>query len=300
MGAAVIDAHVHVDIHNLLWWQRFGAEVAGDPRRRAAALQREMSEAGVTVALAMGRRPESNDDPLGIAGTLEVARFVPGVYPIGVADHTRTEPEFLRRVEQELAKGRVKALKAYVGYTPAGPDDPGYRRYYELAARYNLPVFIHTGDTPVPGSKVRFAHPLLVDDVAVDFPEVRFILAHFGNPWFADAAEVIYKNHNVWADLSGWLFGDRDFFAAPANARMLARLVDKVTDAIEYTEKPDRILFGTDWPIVPIKPYHDLVQRIVPEQFWPRVFTENARELFGLAEPGAAPAPADMERSHDL
>ena len=42
--------------------------------------------------------------------------------------------------------------------------------------------------------------PLLVDDVAVDNPDVKFVMAHFGNPWLIDAAEVIYKNDNVWAD----------------------------------------------------------------------------------------------------
>lgn len=281
----MIDAHVHVDLRNPIFLQRLGADVASDPRKMADALRKDMDEAGVTTALAMPRRPESDDDPLGISGTLAVARHLPGLRLVGLADHTRVDPGHLGRVEAELARRRVVALKAYVGYSPAGPDHPGYRPYYELAARYNLPVFVHTGDTPVPGSKVRFAHPLLVDDVAVDFPEVRFILAHFGNPWFTDAAEVVYKNRNVWADLSGWLFGGEDFFAAPSNARMLGRLADKVADAIEYTEKPYRILFGTDWPLVPIKPYRDLVRRIVPEEHWPRVFGENARELFALAEP---------------
>ncbi len=46
-----------------------------------------------------------------------------------------------------------------------------------------------------------------MDEVAVDFPGVRFVLAHFGNPWLIDAAEVLFKNANVWADLSGLFVG---------------------------------------------------------------------------------------------
>lgn len=55
---------------------------------------------------------------------------------------------------------------------------------------------------------MRQAHPLLVDDIAVDFPKVKFVLCHLGNPWFQDAAQVLYKNDNVYADISGLTLGD--------------------------------------------------------------------------------------------
>jgi predicted TIM-barrel fold metal-dependent hydrolase len=53
-----------------------------------------------------------------------------------------------------------------------------------------------------------------MDEVAVDHGDVRFVLAHLGNPWLIDAAEVIFKNPNVWADLSGLLVGTAEQFQA--------------------------------------------------------------------------------------
>ena len=156
----------------------------------------------------MGRLDPPRSDPLGIAGILRLAGLVPGLHAIGAIDPTRTSPAHLRAVEQVLKSGKVKALKAYLGYLHHGPDSSGYLPYYELAETYKLPVVFHTGDTYSTTAKVRFAHPLRVDDVAVDHPEVRFVLAHFGNPWLVDAAEVVYKNDNVWADLSGLIVGD--------------------------------------------------------------------------------------------
>ncbi|MDA8116361.1 MAG: amidohydrolase family protein [Actinomycetota bacterium] len=284
---AVIDAHLHVDLLNPAFLKRLSPDVVGSPRNMAEALGKEMAESGITQALAMGREQGTDEDPLGIRGTLEVARFVPGLHPVGVADCCRTDSAHLGRVEQELRQSRVKALKVYAGYTPAGPDNATYWPYYQLAGRYGLPVIIHTGDTPVAGAKVRFAHPLLVDEVAVEFPAVRFVMAHFGYPWLADAAEVVYKNDNVWVDLSGLLMGDRDFFEDPDRAKMLGKLAERVAEAVDYMGKPERILYGTDWPLVPMISYRDFIRRIIPEGSWPKVFQKNACELFDLAESGA-------------
>ena len=94
----------------------------------------------------------------------------------------------LDRVEDILKKEKVKAFKAYLGYLHHGPDSPRYGPYYELAARYKVPFIFHSGDTYSHLAKVKFAHPLLVDEVAVDHPKVQFVIAHVGNPWLTDAA----------------------------------------------------------------------------------------------------------------
>ena len=182
-----------------------------------------------------------------------------------------------------LSMGRC-ALKAYLGYHHFGPESPEYAPYYPLAARFGLPVIFHTGDTYSRRAKVKFAHPLRVDEVAVDHPDVRFVMAHVGNPWLIDAAEVIYKNDNVWADLSGLLVGDESDFDEWARDGTLDAVAEAVRDAFDYTERPDRFLFGSDWPLAPLRAYRDFARRIIPEGDWPAVCEANARALFSLAE----------------
>src|SRR5947208_3489440 len=187
--ALMIDTHVHVVPPGLPGVGPLGLRPEGGAAEVAARLRDEMAAAGVGQALAMGAWNAGPDDPLGVNETLQLARAVPGLHAVGVADPLRNDPDHLRRVEAVLASGQVKALKAYLGYLHYPPDHPGYVPYYELAGRFKLPVVFHTGDTYSPQAKVRFAHPLLVDDVAVDHPNVRFVLAHVGNPWLIDAAE---------------------------------------------------------------------------------------------------------------
>src|SRR5262249_23311788 len=148
-----------------------GPALALPPAERAAVVRAQMREGGITLALGMGRLDGDEGDPLGIAETLALAEEVPGLYAIGAMDPRRTEPEHWRAVERELKAGRVKALKGYLGYLHYGPEHAGYRAYYELAERYRIPVIFHTGDTWSPRAKLKYAHPLGVDEVAVDHPQ---------------------------------------------------------------------------------------------------------------------------------
>jgi predicted TIM-barrel fold metal-dependent hydrolase len=230
----------------------------------------------------MGSCRTTDDDPLGIGATLQLAEQVPGLHAIGVADPLRSDPDHLRRAERAIATGRVRALKCYLGYSQFGPDHLGYRPYYELAERQQIPVIFHTGDTYSPRARLRLAHPLPIDDVAVDHPKVRFVLAHFGNPWLTDAAAVVYKNINVWADLSGLVVGDASTFTAEERSESLHELGLALRRAFIYAERPNRFVYGSDWPLIPMAPYRDFLRALLPEACHDLVFEENARMLFRL------------------
>jgi predicted TIM-barrel fold metal-dependent hydrolase len=279
----MIDMHIHAVPPGLPGVGRLDAIEDRPPEAVAALLRAEMQAAGVTHALGMGRWDAGPDDPLGIAGTLAVAASAPGLHAIGIADPTRADRQHLRRVEAVLATGRVRALKAYLGYLHHAPADAGYRPYYELAARFGLPFIFHTGDTYSPRAKLKYAQPLLVDEVAVDHPDVSFVLAHLGNPWLLDGAEVVYKNANVWADLSGLVVGPAETFTDAANRDVLADLAAAVQRAFRYAERPDRFLYGSDWPLAPMVAYRDFIRSLLPAAHHAAVFEENARQLFRLA-----------------
>lgn len=290
----IIDAHIHVVDPRLP-----GVPLKSGPApeyvpfdeqdktRVARAIRDEMAAAGITQALCMPRFDNGPDDPLGVNETLMVAALVPGLHTIGIADPTRTHKGHFDRVRQVLDEGKVKAFKGYLGYLHHGPESPNYRPYYEIAADYDIPVVFHTGDTYSHMAKVKYAHPLRVDEVAVDHPRTKFVLAHVGNPWTIDAAEVLYKNNkaeraNVWTDLSGLLVGTLEQFQAYEKAGVTDKVVARIRDAFVYAERPDRFLFGTDWPLAPFAPYRDFVRKIIPAEYHQAVFHDNARDLFRL------------------
>ncbi len=277
----MIDVHLHVAPPNLPGVGSLAGTLRLRPEVIAAALKQEMKAAGVTHAFAMGEWNVGDDDPLGLRRTLAIAEHVPGLKPIGICCPKRgDQPDHLKRVEEELARGRVVALKCYLGYLHYEPAHANYRRYYELAAHFKVPVVFHTGDTYSPEAKLKYAHPLGVDEVAVDHPKTKFVLAHLGNPWTVDAAEVIYKNLNVWADLSGLVVGDGLVPVEGEHHDALNDIANRVRTAFRYAERPNRFLFGTDWPLIPIAAYAEFIRQVIPAVHHAQVFDENARLVF--------------------
>jgi predicted TIM-barrel fold metal-dependent hydrolase len=292
-GGPVIDTHIHVVSPELPGIKSLPPEVLklyeGPRADMVAHLVEEMKQANLEYAFGMGRLGGPPADPLGIAGTIALATSIPGLRAIGVADPRHTEPAHLKAVQAQIEANRDKivALKAYLGYLHFGPEHPNYVPYYELAKKYDLPVIVHTGDNWSTTAKVRYAHPLRMDEVAVDHPDVRFVLAHFGNPWLIDAAEVLFKNPNVWADLSGLFVGNKKEIADllsqaknPDSANGL--IISDLKKAIGYVADPKKFIYGSDWPLAPMASYRRLIESIIPEEHHIAVFRANAKEVFKI------------------
>lgn len=277
----MIDVHIHVAPPNLPGVGPLSPGLRASVENVARVVREQMHAAGIKQAAAMGVWDAGPDDPLGVKRTIEIAGGVKGLYAIGIADPKRTDADHLRRAEAQIRSGQVVALKAYLGYLHQFANDPGYRPYYELAERFKLPVFFHTGDTYSAFAKLKFAHPLTIDEVAVDFPNVNFVLCHVGNPWTVDAAEVVYKNINVWTDLSGLLVGEEEDFKDESYRDARRDVVERIRLAFRYAERPNRFLYGSDWPLAPMPAYAAFIREAIPADFHDLVFTENARTLFG-------------------
>jgi predicted TIM-barrel fold metal-dependent hydrolase len=286
-----IDVHVHVCQTRVPGLKPIPEEVSrlmdGPPEGMARRLNEELKSGSISTAFGMGQLDAGQDDALGIEAVLRVAKYVPGLMVIGVADPRRIDPGHLVAVERQIERERdkLRAFKAYLGYLHFGPDHENYRPYYRLAAKYNLPVIFHTGDNWSTKAKLKYAQPLLVDEVAVDHPDVRFVMAHFGNPWLIDAAEVIYKNENVWADLSGLFVGDakvmHDLLKTVDNRDSASGLViADLRKSFTYTGRPDRFLYGSDWPLAPMEAYRRLIEACIPKEYHAAVFQKNAQALF--------------------
>ncbi|MFM8270516.1 MAG: amidohydrolase family protein [Pseudomonadota bacterium] len=188
------------------------------------------------------------------------------------------ENDTVKKVEKGIKEGRFQCIKVYLGYVPKWATDPFYRGFYRLAQKYQLPVVFHTGDTYDKMAKVKYADPLQIDELAVEFPKVKFVIAHMGNPWFNSAAEVVYKNENVFVDVSGLILGD---ISQMTDENIEEVIIKPVKWFYAYVENPKKFLYGSDWPLVEMRSYIELMKKIIPEKDWQGFFHDNAREVFG-------------------
>lgn len=236
----LIDCHVHLNNYT---------ENPGRPsRENVQDLFEQMAEHGIDHAVVLTSYKTNVDRP-SVEEVLEILAADPRttvVEGLQWRSETRTD---LFRMEERIRDGLVKGIKLYPGYDKYAINDPSLESVFRIAAKHDVPVMIHCGDTYARDAKVRQAHPLLVDDVAVDYPDVRFVICHLGNPWFQDTAEVLYKNDNVYADISGLTLGG-------FTNEFERYLVQRVKDMILYMGDPGtQIMYGSDWPLVAMGPY---------------------------------------------
>jgi predicted TIM-barrel fold metal-dependent hydrolase len=216
-----------------------------------------------------GRPQYSND---------EVADFAAANADVAIAFasiNPNRGAEGVREARRLVTSGRVRGLKLHPPLQQFVPDDRAAYPLYEVFAEARLPVLFHTGHsgigTGMPGGggvRLKYGHPMPIDDVAVDFPEMPIILAHPSFPWQEEAISICLHKPTVYIDLSGW----SPKYFPPV-------LVQYANTLLKH-----KVLFGSDYPLItPDRWLADLDKAGIREDVRPLILKENALKLLGLA-----------------
>ncbi len=183
----------------------------------------------------------------------------------------------------ELARREIRRIKE-LGLHGIGELNPARQHFYpndqrfyplwEEAEAQGLPILFHSGyaaagsGTPGGGGvKLKYCQPLLLDDLAADFPDLRIICAHPSWPWTAESLAIARHKPNFYIDLSGW-----------APKYFPEELVQQVNSMI-----PDKALFGSDAPSLPLDRWlRDFEALPFKPEVRQKIMLENAKRLFGL------------------
>lgn len=174
----------------------------------------------------------------------------------------------------------LRGVKLGANYQNFDPFDVRALAIYERAQRYGLPLMLHQGTSPVRAAPIRHAHPLLIDELAIRYPELTVIMAHVGHPWQVETCVVIRKHPNVYADLSANFYRPFSFW-------------EQMVKACEWGVT-DKILFGTDFPVTTVQETIDHLYRVndivegtnlprVPEAVIDGIVHRDSLGLLGLA-----------------
>jgi hypothetical protein len=275
----IIDAHIHFS--RIVCFQETAEKESGCDYS-FTGLQTELARNNVRAAVGMGLKETSRfgfpdqaaSNPMGFDMSdswPEELYFCPGINPHELSDSS------LERIAKALQHPKAVGIKIYSGYYHFPVNDPIYAPIYELAVQFNLPVVIHSGDTFSDRGLLKYSHPLAIDELAVTHRRNIFVIAHMGDPWVKETAEIVRKNPNVWADISGLLVGSRTYFQEMGNEPLV---LNEFRHALIYAMSWDKILFGSDWPLAPVDAYLDFVESIVPEKHLENVLGKNALNIF--------------------
>lgn len=145
------------------------------------------------------------------------------------------DPGVMDELERSRAELGLSGIKMGANYQIFDPLEARALAIYHAAERLGLPILFHIGTSAVRKAPIRYAHPLVVDEIAMRYPELRIVMAHLGHPWTVDTAVVVRKHPHVYADISGLFYRPYTFYEAMIKATEWNIL--------------DKILFGSDYPI---------------------------------------------------
>jgi hypothetical protein len=281
---AAIDVHVHIEVdghgHHSMDDELLAASAkyfrASHNRTPAlaeiAGLYRELNMAAVVftvdAATETGHQAISSEE---IA--TQAAEHSDVLIPFGSVDPRRGADAVAQA--RSLARDYgVKGFKFHPTLQGFAPNDPAFYPLWAEIESLGVPALFHTGQTGIgaglPGGrglKLRLSDPMLVDDVAADFPALTVILAHPSVPWAASSVSIATHKSNVYIDLSGW---SPKYFPA-----------DLVRAANSYLQ--DKVLFGTDYPLLtPERWLRDFDALGFKPEAKAKILKSNAVKLLGL------------------
>jgi len=233
----VIDFHVHIGrkehwkegVHAYQkssgseYYDRY--EELTDPAKFALYLQ----EAGIEKAVIL---PEISPITTGVVPNEYVLEFCQGIDVF--VPFCTVNPPLVADPGDEFKKYigmGARGLKLYPSYNYFYPNARELYPVYEIAEKSELPVLVHTGSSIFQGSKIKYAEPIHLDEVAVDFPGLKLLMAHGGRGFWYDQAFFLSRIHpNLYLEISG---------LPPKNL---------LTYFPEMEKNIDKMVYGSDWP----------------------------------------------------
>jgi predicted TIM-barrel fold metal-dependent hydrolase len=175
---------------------------------------------------------------------------------------------------QRLIAAGARGFKLHPPLQLFEPNDRRIYPFYEIVEAARLPVIFHTGHSGIGtgmrgggGVRLKYGNPMLIDDVAVDFPDLPIVMAHPSFPWQDEAISVCLHKAQVYIDLSGW---SPKYFSPT-----LVRYAD--------TLLREKVLFGSDYPMItPDRWLKDFAALPIRDDVRPLILKENAARLLGL------------------
>ena len=289
----VIDAHVHI-----VPWERMFPDavermaMGRDDLERVQALCHDphrliahMDECGIEkMALINYITPEvvGFTEEVNVFSANMARHYPERLIPFGGVD-PRRHKDVAAHMDYLLGELKLRGIKihpphqffranAYLNGDPSTlPSVAGLRglaTVYEKCIEYNVPVMFHTGTSIFPRARNKYGDPMDIDDVIVDFPELKVILAHGGRPlWMDTALFLLRRSKNVFLDISS---------VPPKNLLNYFPWLERVAD---------QAMFGSDWPGPMVmdlgKNVEDFYALPLSEETKRKVLRETAERLFG-------------------
>ena len=188
---------------------------------------------GVSYAVVLPEYAPATSSFVSTEEVLEYCRGQDGLLPFASLN-PNTHPDLATRLEFYVKDCEVRGLKLLPSYQFFYPNEARLYPLYGKAQELRIPVVFHVGSSIFKGTRIKYCDPIYLDDVAVDFPDLKIVMAHSGRGFWYDQCFFLSRLHkNIFMDITG---------LPPQNL---------LNYFPELEKNGEKVIFGSDWPPMP-------------------------------------------------
>lgn len=256
----IIDSHLHLP-------KRAEGKTLADSKQE---LLRVLEECRVDYGIVIPDNVPSSE----IGSLDEVLSLVENgkhLFVMGTINIRKDKESHIQKLDRLFRTERIVAVKIFPGWEPIFPSDRRLTPVYELCVKHDLPIVIHTGGR----KQGKYNDPKFIVKIADKHPKLKIVIAHYFFPRVEYCHNITRPYENIYFDTSG--LADDEVIAVTG--------LEKIKDTLTLTarERPNNVVFGTDYAGCSIRKHIDLIESLgLSNEFKEMIFFRNSIRLFRL------------------
>lgn len=264
----IIDSHVHVSLYN---------DNAKNLQEAFGLFLREMEKNGISGAIIIPDNVEGSDSIADLNKAIELVGERKNLFLLGSPQIIQRGSSELEKYQNLLEDEKIKGIKFFPGHDPYYPTDERCLPYYELCQKLDVPVLFHTGENSGDSECAKWNDPKYIVEVTKKYQKLKVIITHYYWPKMDYCYEITKDIPNIYFEMAA--MADEEVVEKSGGMEKIREILQKT-----ITGRPDKVIFGTDWPMCKIEEHIELVKSLgLGEKIEEKVFSGNVKRIYKLA-----------------
>jgi len=264
----IIDSHIHISTYG---------DNAKNLNESFMLFLKEMKKNDLSAAIIIPDNIEGSEGIVDLEKAIELIGDRKNLFILGSPQIIQRGSSELEKYRKLLEEEKIKGIKFFPGHDPYYPTDERCLPYYELCEKLDVPVLFHTGENSGDSECAKWNDPKYIVEIAKKYPKLKVIITHYYWPKLDYCYEITKDIPNIYFET-----------AAMADEEVIEKSggMEKVKEILKKTivDRPDNVIFGTDWPMCKIEEHIKLVKSLgLEKETEEKIFRDNAIEIYKLS-----------------
>lgn len=263
----IIDAHLHISLFE---------DNAKNLEDAFMLLLKDMNNNKINYAIII---PDNIEKLPNIADLKKAIKLIKGhknIFLLGSPQIIQRGSSEIKKYEKLIKNKIIKGIKFFPGHDPYYPINKKCFPYYELCQKLDVPVLFHTGENSGDGKCAKWNDPKYIVKIAKKYPKLKVIITHYYWPKLDYCYKITKNIPNIYFELAA--IADKEVIKKSGGINKIKKILIKT-----ISDRPDKVFYGTDWPMCKMKNHIKLVKELgLSKEMENKIFYKNAIEIYKL------------------